>query len=119
MKLNRLSNSEIDAIESELGQSFPGLYRKFLVELGHGFTLAGNQIFCPKEINDRCQQMFDDLTQMFEAYFIFGCGGNGETIWVIHLSKELAASIPRETPLEEWSKETWLEYHDWIPRFLE
>ena len=116
--METLTNPEIDELEKAMGTSLPGLYRKLLVEIGHGDTASGKEIYHPAEIRDLCEQLFDDPSEMFNQYFPFGCDNSSHEIWVIDGRRELAASISSETVPEDWPGEAWLDYADWVTNFI-
>jgi hypothetical protein len=114
-----LTNWQIDDLEGSLGVRLPGLYRKLLVEIGHGLLPLGGQIYHPSEICPLYEPIFDDPDRLFNPYFPFGCDNRREEIWIIDADRELAASIRHETAPDDWAGESWLEYHEWVIKYLD
>jgi hypothetical protein len=56
---------------------------------------------------------------LFHPYFPFGCNNGKQELWVIDAAAERAASIWHETHPADWPEEEWLDYHEWIIRFLD
>jgi hypothetical protein len=113
-----LSNVELDGIEQGLHLKLPGLYRKLLVELGHGGFNHGQEIYHPSQVQGLYESFFYG-PELFNPYFPFGCDNKKQEIWVIYASTERAASIWHETVPDDWDDEEWLQYDLWITRFLE
>src|SRR5438874_2326425 len=90
--MSALSNSEIDAIERELGMTLPGLYHRLLFEIGPG-KFGDVQIYHPNEVRELYEPFFDDPRQLFSPYFPFGCHNRKQELWVIDAASETAASI--------------------------
>jgi hypothetical protein len=111
--VKKLTNFQIDEIESELGLELPGLYRKLLVEIGHG-EYGDIEIYHPKEINGLYEFHFEVPSELFNVFFPFGCNNRTQEIWLIDPSKELAANIWHETHPESYPDEGWLPYDQWI-----
>lgn len=101
-----LTNPQIDDLEKCLGVSFPGLYRKLLVEIGHGIMPTGRQIYHPAEIRPLYESFFEDPSQLFNPYFPFGCDNRRKEVWIIDSNRELAASISHETVPDDWPDES-------------
>jgi hypothetical protein len=112
-----LTISQIEALETSLGVSLPGLYRKLLVEVGHGKTESGKQIYHPAEIWPLYEPFFDDPSQIFHPYFPFGCDNHLQDLWVIDGERKLAASISHETVPDDWPEEDWLDYGAWVTKY--
>ncbi len=117
-----LTNAEIDAIESCLGVQLPGLYRKVLVEIGHGTYgqradakwNTSKEFYHPDSVAELYQDFFDDPSMLFTRYFPFGCDNDKQEVWIVDANKEKAASIWHETHPDDWEEEQWMEYADWI-----
>jgi hypothetical protein len=116
--MNTLTNSQIDRLEKTLGIILPGLYRKLLIETGYGKTPFDRQLYHPMEIRPLYESFFHDSSQLFNPYFPFGCDNNGQELWVIDNNRELAASISHEAVPEDWPDELWLDYADWIDKYI-
>jgi len=114
----RLTNSEIDTCEDSLGCTVPGLYRKLLVEIGHGTVSPTAEIYHPLSVRDLYEPFFDNPERLFAPYFPFGCEKYLQEIWVIDASRERAASIWHETVPDDWPEEEWLSYEDWVAKYL-
>jgi len=114
----KLSISEIDSLERELGAKLPALYRKLLVEFGHGRFASTAEIYHPSVIRGLYKSFFDDPAQLFDVYFPFGCHNERQELWVIDVSTQRAASIWHETLPDDWLEEDWLEFDDWMKRNL-
>ncbi|SHH10593.1 SMI1/KNR4 family protein [Massilia sp. CF038] len=111
--MQKLTNPEIDAIESDLGFQLPGLYRKLLIEIGHG-ECDGFEIYHPREISGLYEHHFDNPADLFRSYFPFGCNNRMQEICLIDPSREVAASIWHETHPDDYPDERWLPYEQWM-----
>ena len=111
--MKQLSNSELDAIESQFPVRLPGLYRKLLVEIG-----AGNdrdvEIYPPLEIEEMYRFHFEDPRQLFNIYFPIGCSNRSQEIWLIRIEDDCIASIWHETHPDDYPEERWLSYEQWL-----
>jgi hypothetical protein len=114
-----LTNQQIDEVEESLGVALPGLYRKILVEIGHGLFISGNQIYHPSEIAELYKPLFDDPRQLFAPYFPIGCDNRSQELWIIDAGREMAASISHETLPDDWIAEDWLSYDEWVCKYLD
>ena len=113
-----LTDPQINVLEKSLGAIPPGLYRKLLVEMGHGTTSSGKQIYHPTEIRPLYEPFFEDPSQIFNPYVPFGCDNQRQEVWVIDSDRELAASIWHETVPDDWPDESWLDYADWVMKYI-
>ena len=126
MEMTRLTNAEIDAIESRLGVRLPGLYRKLLVEVGHGAFgqradaewNTSKELYHPDDVAGLYCDFFDDHSVLFSRYFPFGCDNDKQEVWVIDAAQEKAAGISHETHPNDWNEGPWVEYADWITAHL-
>jgi hypothetical protein len=114
-----LTNPDIDDIETQLGHTLPGLYRKLLVMEGHGELVAGAVIYHPAEVRGQCEAIFDEPGQLFDPYWPFGYDSDAQELWVINAATERAASIWHETHPDDWWEEEWLPYEVWVERYLD
>jgi hypothetical protein len=113
-----LTNPQMDDLEKSIGVVLPGLYRKLLLMIGYGTTDSGKQLYHPLEIRPLYAPFFDDESQLFHPYFPFGCSNHSQEIWVIDVNRELAASIWHETVPDDWPEESWLDYAEWILKYI-
>lgn len=111
--MQTLTNVAIDEIESELGFGLPRLYRKLLVEIGHG-EFGDIEIYHPQEIHKLYEFHFDNPADLFSVYFPFGCNNRTQEICLINLLKDAAANVWHETHPESYPDERWLPYEQWI-----
>ncbi len=109
----KLTNSDIELIEKELGAPFPNLYRQILASFGFGKFGADFEIYHPMNIRGLYEQFFDDPGQIFRPYFPFGCDNRKQEIWVIDATVERVASIWHETVPEDWFEEDWFSLEEW------
>lgn len=116
--METLTNRQMDDLEKSLGVTLPGLYRKLLLMIGHGKTPSGKQIYHPTELQPLFEPFFVDPSQLFNPYFPFGCDNHRQEMWIIDSSRELAASIWHETVPEDWPEESWLDYADWVIKYI-
>ena len=107
------TNIEVDAVESELQLKLPGLYRKLLVEIGHG-NAGDIEIYHPKEIQQLYEFHFEVPSDLSRVYFPFGCNNRTQELWLIDISKETAATIWHETHPDDYPDERWLSYEFWV-----
>jgi hypothetical protein len=114
-----LTNPQIDEIEQKLGVALPGLYRKLLFEEGYGDIGDAAEIYDPTTISERCQSFFDDPSRVFHPYLPFGCHNRRQELWVIDASAERAASVGLRSRADDWPGEEWLEYDEWVTRYLD
>ena len=112
-----VSNTEIDAMEQELGHKLPGLYRKLLVEEGFG-SFGTREIYDPKRITEIYGCHFEDPKDLFNRYFPFGCDNESQELWIISVADERAATIWHETHPDDYLDEDWLPYEGWITKHL-
>lgn len=105
--------AEIDAVQAALGRDIPALYRRLLTERGHGRE-GDIEIYHPLRIRALYEPFFDDPSQLFSAYFPFGCNNRTQEIWIIDLRSGKAASIWHETVPEDWPEEEWHTCEVWI-----
>lgn len=121
-----MTTQEIAEIEKTLGVTLPGLYRKLLLELGFGRYgqrsdckwNTTRELYHPSAIRDLYVLFFNDSDHLFHPYFPFGCNNEKQELWVIDSSVERAASIWHETVPDDWSDEEWLDYDEWVERFV-
>jgi hypothetical protein len=124
--MQKLTNPEITEIEKSLGLTLPGLYRKLLVEIGFGSfgqksdskCNTTREVYHPGEVRDLSSSFFTDPSALFHPYFPFGCDNDQQEWWIIDSVTERAASIWHETNPEDWAEEQWLEYDEWVVKFL-
>lgn len=62
----RVTQKQLDKLETEFGAKLPRGYRSFLINLGHGWINDWLQIYCPKA--DLLVEQRNSLTQRFEEY---------------------------------------------------
>ncbi|HEY1172678.1 MAG TPA: SMI1/KNR4 family protein [Verrucomicrobiae bacterium] len=124
--MQRLTNETITEIEHTIGVSLPGLYRKLLIEIGHGkFDQkpecrwnTAKEIYHPTAIRELYSSFFDNPSVLFSPYFPFGCDNQRQDLWIIDSSRELAACIAHSTHPDDWPEEEWLAFEDWIKKHL-
>jgi hypothetical protein len=116
--METFTNPQMNDLEKSLGVTLPGLYRKLLLEIGYGTTPSGKQIYHPTEIRPLYGPFFDDASQLFNPFFPFGCDNHRQEMWVIDGNRELAASIWHETVPDDWPEESWLDYADWVMKYI-
>jgi hypothetical protein len=115
----RLTHPEMDAIERACGHKLPELYRSLLANVGYGPVGTAAEIYHPLAIKELYEPFFDKPAQLFDLYFPFGCQNVTQEIWVIDVSREVAASLWHETVPEDWDGEEWLPYDLWRVTYLE
>jgi hypothetical protein len=121
-----LTNSEVTRAEGRLGIALPGLYRKLLVEIGHGIygqkkecpSNTTKEIYHPESVRKLYEAFFEDQSALFSPYFPFGCDNEKQELWIIDATREKAASIWHETHPDDWSEERWMSYEDWVAAYL-
>jgi hypothetical protein len=116
-KMTRLSNSELDTIEQEIGYPIPGLYRKLLIAEGYG-TFGSREIYDPRIIPERSGCHFEEPTDLFGRYFPFGCNNATQELWIIWIEEKKAATIYHETNSNDYGDEGWQAYDDWIAEYF-
>ena len=115
----RITISEVSSIENQLGRALPELYRKLLVEFGHGCVGLDAEIYHPLEVRDLYEPFLDDPTQLFNPFFPFGCDNQNQELWIIDADSDRAASIWHETHPDDWPEGRWISYSQWIDEFLD
>ena len=117
--MTRVSNSEIDVIQSRMGVTIPGLFRRLLVEVGYGRIDDDHEIYHPEQIRELWESFFDDPSDLFVRYFPFGFSPRRQEMWIVRQRDERVATIWHETVPDDWDEEEWLTCDDWIAKFLE
>jgi hypothetical protein len=103
------------------------LYRKLLVEVGFGSygqrsdskSNTTKELYHPAAVRGLYEHFFDDPAILFHPYFPFGCNNGEQELWVIDATAERAASIWHETVPDDWSEEKWLDYDEWVAKFID
>jgi hypothetical protein len=97
--MQKLTQADIDVIEDHLDVSLPDLYQKLLLEVGYGkygqkaestFNTI-KEIYHPELISTLYDGFFDDPSELFDRYVLFGYDLHKQELWVIDaLSKKVA-----------------------------